>query len=302
MRNIIIIAIIGMLLFGCTNPPPSGNNTTYTPPVMSNGTVAQNVTAPVANQTGQNQTLQNQSQQPLPPDYTVNLGDNVSVMYSLYIDGTLYDTNNATLANASGLYNPSRKYVPLDFTAQIGSGMIDGFVINVVGMKLNETVSFRVDPARGYGPYDEGKVVVVPRYYNKSMSEVVPRSYFTERNLDVSNGTTYETPYGMVFIQDFNDENVTLFYASLAKEGYQFTYNGIPTRVKTSFVENVTLERMLEVNKSYVVPDPRTGQAARYLVTEKTDQNITLDGNHPLANKSLDFTVTLLAVKPAPHD
>jgi FKBP-type peptidyl-prolyl cis-trans isomerase 2 len=34
-------------------------------------------------------------------------------------------------------------------------------------------------------------------------------------------------------------------------------------------------------------------------VTGKTDQNITLDGNHPFANDTLRFEVTLLDAEPA---
>ncbi|MCI0503672.1 FKBP-type peptidyl-prolyl cis-trans isomerase [Candidatus Micrarchaeota archaeon] len=304
MRNIIIFAIIGMLLFGCINPPQPGNNTTTSQPTITNGTPAANGTAPANNTPASNATTQpaNQSPPALPADYTVNLGDNVSVIYALYVNGTLSDTNNATLANESGIYNPNRRYVPLDFTAQFGSGMIDGFVLGVIGMKVNETLAFQVDPGRGYGFYDPGKVLVVPRYYNQSMTEVVPMAYFTERHLNVSNGTSFNTPYGYVFVRDFNDQNVTIYYAGLVEVGYQFTYLGIPNQVAASNVDFATIERMLEVNRTYVVADPQTGQPARFTVTEKTGQNITLDGNPPLANKTLDFVVTLLSVTPAPHD
>ena len=304
MRNLLIIAVIGILLFGCVNPPQSGGNQSPSQSVMT----APNATLPsgnASNGTGalpSNGTAQNGSASVLPSDYSVNLGDYVSVIYSLHIDGELYDTNNATLANESGKYNPNRRYVPLGFTAQIGAGMIDGFVINVVGMRLNETVSFDVDPARGYGPYDPEKVISVARYYTKNTSEVVPRSYFTERNLEVSNGTTYQSPFGPVFIQGFDDENVTLFYSSLMISSFNFTYMGIPNQVVYASAENATIERAMNVNATYVVPDPQTGQATRFRVLGKDNETITLDANHELANKTLHFTVTLLDVVPAPHD
>jgi len=38
-----------------------------------------------------------------------------------------------------------------------------------------------------------------------------------------------------------------------------------------------------------------------FSVTEKTEQEITLDANHPLANKTLRFSVTLLDTVPAEY-
>ena len=197
-----------------------------------------------------------------------------------------------TLANESGIFNPSRQYKPLDFEVQFNKGIIDGFIINTIGMKINETVEYDVDPARGYGPYDPKKVIVVPRYYNKSLYETVPRSYFTQRNLTVTNGTAYDSAYGTVFIQDFNDENVTLFYMLIP--GGNMTVNGLPEHVASLNNLTATMEYMLVVNRSYVLPHPSTNVPTQFRVTDKTDTNITLDGNSPLANETLHFRVTLV--------
>jgi len=299
MRNIIIFAVIGMLLFGCINPPQGGNQTnqTGTQPVINapNGSVS-NPANPPAN--ASNATNASTGPGPLPKDYTVSLGDNVSVMYSLYVDGKLYDTSDATLANESGILNPYRAYQPFNFTVMFNQGVIDGFVTNIIGTRINETITFSVDPDRGYGPYDPKKVFAVPRYYNKSLYETIPRSYFTERNLSVGNGTGFDSPYGTVFAQDVNDENVTLFYLDLAKEGTSFKYLNMPQQVVWSSNFTSTIELMLDVNKSYTLADPATGQPTRYLIMDKTDENITLDSNHPLANKTLYFNVTLVDAVP----
>ncbi len=293
-----ILAVIGMMvLAGCVNPPPQdGGNTTGSPPVMTapnatNASAAQNLTP-----------AQNATAPGLPANYTVSLGDTVSVTYALRVDGELYDTNNATLANESGIYNPRKAYTPFTYTVLFNQGVIDGFIINTIGMRVNETRGFRVDPERGYGLYDESKVVTVPRYYQRSVFETMPRSYFTERGLNISNGTTFNSPYGDVFVHDFNDENVTLFYVTLAIEGASFTYNGIPQKVmnvSNATTMMATIQYMLDEGRIYSLPDPRTGAATVFTVTGKTDQNITLDANHKLANKTLEFTVTLLDAEPA---
>lgn len=288
MRSYIVLALLAILLAGCVNPPQEGGNQTTQPPVMD--------VAPGHNNTGQNTSVQPQQNQSteLPPGYTVSLGDHVWVDYTLWVQGNVLDTSNATLANESGIYNPNRQYKPLDFEVQFNKGIIDGFVIATVGMHINETLAFDVDPARGYGPYDPAKVIVVPRYYEKSLYETVPRSYFTERNLTVTNGTGYDSPYGTVFIQDYNDENVTLFYMLIP--GGNMTVNGLPEHVASLNNLTATMEYMLNVNHTYLLPHPQTGAPTRFLVTDKTDTNITLDSNHPLANETLRFQVTLLNV------
>ncbi len=286
MRSYIVLALLAILLAGCVNPPAGEGNQTTSPGVID--------VAPDHNNTGQNVSVQPQQNQStgIPPDSTVSLGDHVWVDYTLWVQGKVLDTSNATLANESGIFNPSRQYKPLDFEVQFNKGIIDGFIINTIGMKINETVEYDVDPARGYGPYDPKKVIVVPRYYNKSLYETVPRSYFTQRNLTVTNGTAYDSAYGTVFIQDFNDENVTLFYMLIP--GGNMTVNGLPEHVASLNNLTATMEYMLVVNRSYVLPHPSTNVPTQFRVTDKTDTNITLDGNSPLANETLHFRVTLV--------
>ncbi len=286
MRQYIVFAIVLMLVFGCPQTEAPVNETAEEPP--------QTMITPVVPPT----TEQTPEVPAIPLGYTVNLGDTVWVNYTLWVNGTVYDTNNATLANESGIYNPQRIYEPLMFTVEFNKGVIDGFIINTIGMALNETVQYNVDPARGYGPYDPEKVLVVPRYYNVSNYEVVPRAYLEEQGVNISNGTGYSTPFGDVFIDSFNEENVTLFYILIPD--HSFIVNGIPQKIVSTDSETftATIEYLLDVGQTYQLPHPQTGMPALFQVTGKTDQNITLDGNHPLANETLTFRVTLVDMVP----
>jgi len=280
MDAILVLAVV-MLLFGCVTPPPSGNNTSGPTVITKPG--PQNTT-PV---TTSNAT------EPLPPDYSVSLGDIVWVDYTLWVKGKVYDTNNATVANESGIYNPLHKYAPLKFNVTFDGKIIEGFVINTVAMKLGETITFDVDPARGYGPYDPAKVTTIQRYYNRSLYETIPRSYFVDQGItNLTNGTSFNTTVGLVFIADLNDENATLYY--LLQKGQKITANNVPQTVINVTNSTATMEYALQENKTYVLPNPNTGELVKYTVTGKTDQNITLDSNHPLANETLRFRVTLL--------
>ncbi len=287
MRQYVLLLAL-VLLFGCIEPEVVGNNTTVNvTDVPSNNT---SVVVPPANNTTVIPTV-------LPPNYTVSLGDTVWVNYTLWVNGSVYDTNNASLANESGIYNPLRKYEPFTYTVQFNQGVIDGFVINTIGLRVNETVTFTVDPARGYGPYDPSKVITVGRYYDRSVFETVPKEYLESQGLDITVGTAYETEVGTVFINNTNEENVTLFY--IMPLNHSFRLGGIPQKVvNTTDTYNVTIEYLLYEGSSYTLPHPATGMPTRFLVTNVTDQNITLDANHNLANETLRFELTVLKVVP----
>lgn len=284
MRSFVVLIMAAVLLAGCINPPaPPANNTSI--PVISSPNATANATNTSAGAA-------------LPDDYSVNFGDQVSVIYALYVDGGLRDTNNETLAKEAGIYNVFKKYQPFTFDVLLNKGVIDGFILNVIGMEMNETVSFTVQPSKGYGEVDPRLKVVVERYYEKSLYETTPRSYFEERNVTIANGSAFNTTYGTVFITDFDEENVTIFFLALAAPNYSFRYNNVPQRVVSQDNLTATIEVMLTENKTYDLPHPATGQPTRFLVTEKTDQNITLDANHPLAGKELNFVVTLVDAVP----
>ncbi len=294
LRSYILVLAAVLLLLGCITPAPSPENETVINETNQSGQLNENGQP---NQTINDGLLPNDSAPLLPPDYTVNLGDRIWVNYTLWVDGEVYDTNNPTLANESGIYNPYRKYEPFVFTVEFHKGVIDGFVINVIGMSINETVTFSVDPDRGYGPYDPNKVITVARYYEKSLSEVIPRSYLENRGINISKGAGFDSSYGTVFIEDFNDENVTIFY--VLTPGARLTVAGVPQKVVSLSNLTATIEFDLAENETYVLPHPDTGAPANFLIKGKTNDTIILDANHPLANETLRFEVTLIDAIPA---
>ncbi len=81
-------------------------------------------------------------------------GDTVSVFYVGRLDdGTLFDTNNESVARNAGVYNQARQYVPFEFTLGMGK-VIVGFDKAVTGMKIGETKKVKIPPEEAYG--DQG--------------------------------------------------------------------------------------------------------------------------------------------------
>ncbi|HYB07310.1 MAG TPA: FKBP-type peptidyl-prolyl cis-trans isomerase [Nitrososphaerales archaeon] len=78
-------------------------------------------------------------------------GDIVSVHYiGRFPGGKVFDTSMKAEAVKSGLFNPARKYKPL----QVVLGrhqVISGFEEALVGMKVNETKEITIPPEKAYG-------------------------------------------------------------------------------------------------------------------------------------------------------
>jgi len=231
---------------------------------------------------------------------TASYGDNVTVDYTLTVDGKVVDTSMEGVARESGIYSPFRTYTPLRFKLLLGNEtpFIPGFIKGIIGMKVNESRLVAVPPEDGYGYYDPSGVYNVSRYYNMSAFESVPRSYFEGRNITIENGTGFNTDIGTVFIQDFNDTHVTLMY--LFKPGDSFTSNGFHQVVVES--NNFTYKIMFDVrvNGTYYATSLRTGKPAVLRVIALTNDTITFDENHPLAGKTLLFNITLRDLEKAP--
>jgi len=64
---------------------------------------------------------------------------------------------------------------------------------------------------------------------------------------------------------------------------------------KTSFQFDVEVGALLEARDE-------DGDAFEYQVVAVTDEGVTLDGNHPLAGKTLTFDVTVTDVRPATEE
>jgi len=93
---------------------------------------------------------------------TAKQGETVLVNYIGRTNNTIFDTNIESVAKSAGIYNPRRKYEPLNIT--IGAGeFIKGFEDTLFGMKEGETKTITLPPERAYGLYDEKKVISVPK-------------------------------------------------------------------------------------------------------------------------------------------
>jgi len=227
----------------------------------------------------------------------VEYGDILGVDYILKTDGNIIDTNMIDVARENDIYSPFREYQPLYFRVILGdeNPLLPEFVKQMVGLKINESKAFYLAPEDGYGIYDPARVYNVSRYYNMSGAETVPKSFFEERGINITEGEGFDTDQGTVFVQKITDDEVEIMY--LYQPGDSFYANGFHQVVTRSM--NFTYTIMLDVRKggSYNTVSLIDGEPVTVRVTELTNDTITFDENHPLAGKTLEYNVTVLSIE-----
>lgn len=222
---------------------------------------------------------------------TAQMGDNVTIDYVLSVDGHVWATSISDVATKAGIYNASMNYRPLSFQLLAAHGLIPGLVNNVVGMKVGESKNFSIPPEEGFGPVNESKVFNISRDYNISRFQEVPMGYFVTKNITVKIGTTLPYSVGNVTIYDFTNDTVTLMQSVDA--GQRFTLSGLPQEVVDVTNDTIFIRFDIVAGDTYNVTDPVSGATMVEKATYVDGQRVVLDGNNPLAGKTLDVQVTL---------
>ncbi len=93
----------------------------------------------------------------------IEAGDNIGVWYvGALEDGTVFDTNVVEKAKEHKMHNPQRPYEPLNFEVDAGQ-MIAGFDKGVVGMKISEKKTIKIESKDAYGEWTEERVIKVEK-------------------------------------------------------------------------------------------------------------------------------------------
>jgi len=224
---------------------------------------------------------------------TAQFGDNVTVDYTLRVDGKVLDTSMGDVAKSAGIYNENRTYQPLTMPVLLGGKMIDGFIKGIIGMKVNETKNITVTPEDGYGASDPSKISNTSRYYNMSVYEEVPMSFFTSQNITPKIDKVFPTKYGFVAVSNFTNETVIIQY--VFSPGHKFVIDGLPESVVNMTNETMLIRVDVVENGTYVISD-QMGKKKAAWVSFADNDTVVFNENHPLAGKQLEFEITVRSI------
>ncbi len=184
------------------------------------------------------------------PVPVVDIGDTVAVNYiGRFTDGKVFDTSYESIAKENDLYAEGRDYAPLTF--EVGAGqMIKGFDNAVAGMALGETKTVTIPPEDAYGAGDPEKIIEIPTSLDRMM--------YLDREFDISS-SDFENVFGKEPVLD----NIV---------GAMFPWN---FTVKEIGSENITLEYMMEIGDTFVMPQT----AWNSTVTAKNGTALTIMQN-----------------------
>ena len=263
----------------------------------------------------------------------VKQGDNISVNYiGRLTDGKVFDTNIEAVAKENNLFNPEKKYTPLQFV--VGSGkVIPGFDEGVVGMKVGDSKTIQIPPEKGYGLIDPMIIQTIPIIENVSATREIPKVFEVPLNqFEGTLGPNHKVGE-IVQIPDTNinltilniTSNVSLSYN--LKVGDQMWSSGAPwndTVVKID-EKNITIKANVSKNeviqlqgapwnttviglnnvnitlRHNAIPDTvipiqnMFGQMIPMRVSFN-ETSIIMDKNPELAGKTLVFNVTLVSI------
>lgn len=208
----------------------------------------------------------------------VGTGDNITISYSV--------------SSRDGDFEQEGVY---DFI--VGQGMaIDGVDQGVIGMRLGETKTLVIPPEEGYGESDPLQMTIWPL-----VQEVDKVVNLTVDMFNVSfgempeEGKSYDTVVYPWEAEVTKIEDGLVFMEQMPEDGQvvELPYGNTTVNIKNE---------KLEIILSPIVGEQFTavyGPSGFPEISEANETHMILDLNHPLAGKTLDFTITIDEIVPA---
>ncbi len=210
---------------------------------------------------------------------TVEEGNQVGVYYIGKLqNGTIFDQ--------------SKEGNPLTFI--VGSGqMIKGFEEAVIGMKENESKNVTLNPEKAYGERDINKVKKIPKVSVESIFiEDVPLSNFKQiigKDPVINETYTIQQIPWPVKVVEIKNTTIKLKHEPVSGKVINIGFGEV-TIVTTN-------ETNLTLTSNPAVGTMLNTQSGVAVVSDVDNKDITLDYNHPMAGKTLNFEIKLVEIK-----
>ncbi len=239
-------------------------------------------------------------------------------------NGTVFDTNIEAVAMEHDLYNENRAYVPLELL--IGEqSVIRGFEEAIVGMRPGQTKTVELPPGEAYGPYARGKVSTTqrvqraPRITTERHFLDVPRAELEGQLPSINLGDPVKIKGLTYVIAGLSQDFVGLMLIAEPGDTIQLADTPWPGTIIAIDDENMTVRQdpqnntiietpfgaaLLTITEEEIITtlllevgdiwSSSTWGTGTVIALNETD--VTIDFNHPLAGKTLEFEITLLEI------
>lgn len=261
---------------------------------------------------------------------TVKIGDNVSVDYTGYLNGKVFDTSLESIAKENNLSVPNRSYKPLKLT--VGKGrFFKGLEEGIIGMKVGESKTLAISPENAYGQKDPQLIQTIPIIQNVPIIKTFPKiidvpigEFELAFGSDIKVGDNFQIPSTNINLTVMNINKTSNVSASYNLPiGYQISQLGTPwndTVIKiddnniivksdvkkneiiqfedvpwNTTIINVDSENMTMRHNS--IPDTKIKSGLEEIKIHFSETDITMDSNNELAGETLTFNVTIKSIE-----
>ncbi len=227
----------------------------------------------------------------------VEPGDTVTVNYVGRLeDEGVFDTSLREVAEdpiikKADIFKPKLVYTPLKFTA--GGGMvIEGFDEAVMGMREGEEKNVALPPEKSYGPWNEELTKVYPRVYIINVIETVKKEKFIKETglEEFEKNTTVPWRYWRARIIAISPESIIL-RNEISDSTLNTELGVLDIEVDTGTI-TMTFTPVLGEEVTTL-----SGQFGPPRFSYINDTNFIIDFNHPLAGKTLNFTIKVESIE-----
>lgn len=273
----------------------------------------------------QNQKIGNENTTKVGDKNTVKIGDNVSVDYTVIVNGSIIATSVESVAKENNLSKPGSKYIPLTLT--VGKGkVIEGFDEGITGMRIGETKTITIPPEKAFGLKDPKLISTIP------IIQIIPTTITFPKVVDVSVdefdsvfgtnhtiGDTVQTPSNInMTIQNMTNSTVYLSYN--VKVGDESTKSGLKETIIKIDENNITTKNdakkndtiqlqgtawnstVIDINSENItlrnnrIPDTNIRTLSGNINIHFNDTYITVDANKEFAGETMIYNVTIRSI------
>lgn len=250
--------------------------------------------------------------QPTPqvPKEVVKPGDYVSFDYVAYLDsdGSVVDSSIQQVAQAAGLYDATRQYVPLRVRVKAPvAEVISGVENALIGMYLGEEKNVSITAADAYGDWNPGRTVYVPKIQSSTRLQQVSRdaleaSIGNSLSQDLVNSSLSLGAVNATLVS-FDDSVAVLSYDFAPGQSIHIPSAAIPLEngalalqfaplegvVTDVTSDSISFQIIAPETGTYFISNSGTGQVLPARPKRENETHIVFDFNHPLAGEDLVF-------------